>query len=374
MKILAVFGTRPEAVKMARVVPALRSRGLDVRVCLSGQHRDMVTDVIELFGLTADFDANLMEEDQEPGDLAARAMSALSKLFDVESPDLVLVQGDTTTAFTASLAAFYKRIPSAHIEAGLRTSTRWSPFPEEMTRRLIGQVAELHFAPTDRAATALASEGVAQDRILVTGNTVIDALQWLTAQAPSSEVLERVNGIAGEAGRLILVTAHRRENFGPPLRAICEAIADIVRHNPDVNLVYPVHLNPRVQEIAHEVLGDTDRVRLTDPLPYETFVWLMKRAYLIVTDSGGLQEEGPALGKPVLVVREETERPEGVAEGTARVVGIDKTNIVSEVQALLDDSQAYERMARSVMPYGDGRASERIASAIEDFLSPEGNR
>ena len=365
-----MFGTRPEAVKMAPVVHTLRERAnFDVRICLSGQHRDMVDHVMRVFDLTADHDADIMQEDQEPGDVVARAVTALGKIFEAEDPDLVLVQGDTTTAFSAALAAFYAHVPTGHIEAGLRTSDRWTPFPEEMNRRLISHIGALHFAPTDRAAKALAAEGIPDSTIFVTGNTVIDALKWLLARTPAPDVTEAVERLTDTSMRTILVTAHRRENLGAPLRAICDALVEIVERNPDVEIVYPVHLNPNVQQVAREVLGDVDRVTLTDPLPYEVFVRVMERSHLVLTDSGGLQEEGPALAKPVLVMREETERPEGVEAGTAKIVGLDRDTIVAETQRLLDDASAYDEMAKAVLPYGDGRAAHRICDAIEAVLA-----
>ncbi len=387
MKILSVFGTRPEAIKMAPVIRELQKHPdrVEPLVCVTAQHRQMLDQVLGLFAIQPDIDLNLMEEDQSPASLTARAMTALTEVLEQVRPDLVLVQGDTTTAMVAALAAFYQKIPVGHIEAGLRTRNRYSPFPEEINRHLIGVLATYHFAPTRTAAEALLAEGVPEDAIFVTGNTVIDALLWVVQQPPSAEtqtLLKRF-GLADEPGSgaaeqrihspqhpstfaplLILVTAHRRENFGHPFEDICIALREIVRRNPDVQLVYPVHLNPNVREPVHRILNDRERIHLLDPLPYEPFAHLMKHAYLILTDSGGIQEEAPSLGKPVLVMRRETERPEAVEAGTVKLVGTDSERIIAETERLLYDADEYRRMAHAVSPYGDGHAAERIVAAL----------
>ena len=358
-------------------------------VCVTAQHRQMLDQVLSHFCIQPDVDLALMRENQDPASLSARAVTALTKTLRQTRPGLVLVQGDTTTAMVGALAAFYQKIPVGHVEAGLRTQNRYSPFPEEMNRRLIGALATYHFAPTATAAEALRAEGVAPGSTFVTGNTVIDALHWTVARPASSEtqaLFQRLNLSApspsGETGRppgespspeglnetdqsrLILVTAHRRENFGPPLENICTALREVVKRNSDVQLVYPVHMNPNVREPVHRMLGGQQRVHLIGPLPYEPFVHLMNRAYLLLTDSGGLQEEAPALGKPVLVLRRETERPEAVEAGTVKVVGTDADAILTETERLLHNRAEYERMAHAVSPYGDGHAAQRIVGAI----------
>ena len=359
-------------------------------VCVTAQHREMLDQVLGLFAIKPDVDLDLMEDNQSPASLTARAMTAVTEMLRQVCPDLVLVQGDTTTAMVAALAAFYQKIPVGHIEAGLRTRNRYSPFPEEINRHLIGVLATYHFAPTRTAADALRAEGVPEDAIFVTGNTVIDALLWVVQQPPSREtcaLLRRLgieedgewrleNGIPFPpspfpfpSSPLLLVTAHRRENFGRPFENICMALREIVRRNPDVQIIYPVHLNPNVQEPVYRILNDHERIHLLDPLPYEPFAHLMKRAYLILTDSGGIQEEAPALGKPVLVMRRETERPEAVEAGTVKVVGTDSEQIIAETERLLYDADEYRRMAHAVSPYGDGHAAERIVSIILEHLS-----
>ncbi|MGQ9569224.1 MAG: non-hydrolyzing UDP-N-acetylglucosamine 2-epimerase, partial [Anaerolineae bacterium] len=343
MKVLSVFGIRPEAIKMAPVVRELQKYPdrVESLVCVTAQHCQMLDQVLGLFAIQPDIDLNLMEQDQSPASLTARAMTALTEVLEQVRPDLVLVQGDTTTAMVAALAAFYQKIPVGHIEAGLRTRSRYSPFPEEVNRHLIGVLATYHFAPTRTAAEALRAEGVPEENIFVTGNTVIDALLWVVQQPPSAstETLlqrlglaeeQRSKGAGGNAPQhlrspapLLLVTAHRRENFGRPFENICLALREIVRRNPDVQVVYPVHMNPNVREPVYRILNGHQRLHLIEPLPYEPFVHLMKHAYLVLTDSGGIQEEAPALGKPVLVMRRETERSEAVEAGTVKIVGTD---------------------------------------------------
>ena len=365
MKVLSVFGTRPEAIKLAPVLHELKRRSADGRVqtvvCVTAQHRQMLDQVLSLFGITPDYDLDVMEEDQTPSQVAATVLARLEAVLQKDRPDWMLSQGDTTSVAAASLAGFYARIKVGHVEAGLRTYNKWQPFPEEINRRVAGVIADLHFAPTERARQNLLQEGVAPDHILVTGNPVIDALYWVAAQPLASSALH----LECDEAKLILVTAHRRENFGRPLESICLALRDLVEHyNRGVHIVYPVHLNPNVWEPVHRLLGTLPNITLLPPLDYLSLVHLMKRSYLVLTDSGGIQEEAPSLGKPVLVLREVTERPEAVAVGTVRLVGNDRKLIVAEVVKLLDDPAEYERMARAVNPYGDGRASKRIVAAL----------
>lgn len=361
VRVLSIFGTRPEAIKMAPVLRefTLRPDRFVSLVCATAQHRQMLDPLLHLFGITPDEDLDLMVPNQTLAGLTARAISAVDETLQRLCPDVILVQGDTTTAMAASLAGFYRRIPVGHVEAGLRTRDIYSPFPEEANRSIIGRIATLHFAPTETARAALLAERVAPDSVLVTGNTVIDALQ---------ETIARFGGESGAAvshRRLIVVTAHRRENFGAPFERICRAIAEIVRAHPDVEVVYPVHLNPNVQAPVRQHLSGLDRVHLVEPMDYREFALLLNRAYLVLTDSGGLQEEAPALGKPVLVMRDETERPEAVDAGTVRLVGTDVARIVREAGTLLRDPSAYAAMATACSPYGDGHAAPRIADALE---------
>lgn len=359
---------------MAPVVMELNKyRGhMDSIVCVTAQHRRMLDQVLGLFGIEPDIDLDLMEENQTPASLTARAVNAVTEVLAKIQPDLVLVQGDTTTAMVAGLAAFYEQIPVGHVEAGLRTYSQYSPFPEEMNRRLLGVLATYHFAPTEGAAAALRREAVPDESIFITGNPVIDALHWISRRPPSGETvrflksvgLDLEGGVSPNGLRTLLVTAHRRESFGEPLAGICRGLMSLVERNRDVQIVYPVHLNPNVREPVFRFLADAPRIHLVEPLPYETLVHLMLRCCLILTDSGGLQEEGPAMGKPVLVLRQETERREGVEAGTAKVVGTDPSRIIEEVERLLKDSQMYRRMTGTVNPYGDGHAAERIVQII----------
>ncbi len=363
--VLSVFGTRPEAIKMAPVVHALAGRaGLDARVCLTNQHQEMLDQVLDLFGVRADHHLQVMTNGQTPTDVTVRVLERLPNVLAELRPAAVLVQGDTTTSFAAALAAFYARIPVGHVEAGLRTWRKDSPFPEELNRQMTTAIADWHFAPTEWAADNLRREGVPPDRIVVTGNTVTDALQWVAARVPAIPP-----GIPdlGDT-RLVLVTAHRRESFGAAFRELCEALRALVERNPDVSLVYPVHLNPNVQEPVRAILRDVPRVHLVPPVDYGTMVSLLRRAYLVLTDSGGIQEEAPSLGKPVLVMRDTTERPEGIEAGTARLVGTSKQRIVAEAERLLGDPEAYAAMARAHNPYGDGHAAERIADVLAAAL------
>lgn len=365
-RILSVFGTRPEAIKMAPVVARLTaSPEIESIVCVTAQHRQMLDQVLTLFDIQPDFDLDLMRPDQPLPDLTAAILTGLDPVLREVRPDWVLVQGDTTTAMAAALLAYYHRARLAHIEAGLRTLDRWQPFPEEINRRLIGCLADLHFAATEWARGNLLREGVPSESVIVTGNPVIDALLSV-ADRPYDWRSGPVTTLP-EGRRLLLITAHRRENFGPPLERIFAALRRIASdYAQDVILVYPVHLNPNVRQPAHRLLGDLPNVLLIDPLDYLPMVHLMKRAYLVLTDSGGLQEEAPALGKPVLVLREVTERPEAIEAGTARLVGTDPERIVTETRRLLDEPAAYQAMARAVNPFGDGHAAERIVAALID--------
>jgi len=375
IKVLVVLGTRPEAIKLAPVISRLRRERtrFRVRVCVTAQHRRMLDQVLDVFHIAPDIDLDLMREGQDLFDVSAGVITALRPVLLAEKADVVVVQGDTTTAFAVALAAFYLKIPVAHVEAGLRTHDRYFPFPEEGNRRLLSVLADLHFAPTEGARQNLLAAGVAAGRIWVTGNTVIDALfeirRRLRARGARVRWLEHFRCAHGleledEEQRLVLVTGHRRESFGRGLQQICLALDDIARLDRRVLIVYPVHLNPNVRHPAQSILGRTPRVHLLEPLPYEAFVFLMDRAHLILTDSGGIQEEAPALGKPVLVMRRETERPEGVQAGGVRLVGTGRRAIARQVLALLQDEAAYRRMARVALPYGDGRAAARIAAVL----------
>jgi UDP-N-acetylglucosamine 2-epimerase (non-hydrolysing) len=361
-RLLLIFGTRPEAIKMAPVIRELKTRsGVEVITCVTAQHRQMLDQVLDWFDIDPDYDLNLMQPNQTLAGLTARVIEEVSGVIEAARADEVLVQGDTTTAMTAAMAAFYLHIPVGHIEAGLRTGNIHQPFPEEVNRHLISVMATHHFAPTDTARQALLAENTPADRIYVTGNTVIDALQWTVAQPYDLDLGLPLN-CSDE--RLILVTAHRRESFGPDFESICYGLREIVERNRDIRLIYPVHLNPNVQKPVQRILGALDRIHLIDPLPYPAMAHLMALSTLVITDSGGIQEEAPALGKPVLVMRRTTERPEAVEAGTAKLVGVETDAIVSAAQRLLDDTAAYAAMATAVSPYGDGHAAERIADIL----------
>jgi UDP-N-acetylglucosamine 2-epimerase (non-hydrolysing) len=367
LKVMAIIGTRPEAIKMAPVIKALEkeSGNFETVVCATGQHREMLDQVLQLFDIAPAYDLNLMRPNQSLSQLTARILTGLDEIIVQERPDWILVQGDTTTAMTASLVAFYHRVKVAHVEAGLRTYNKRRPFPEEINRRISDLIADLYFAPTSRNQENLLREGVDPKAIVVTGNTVIDAL-LMTAQRVEQEPLALPSEIEGK--RLILVTAHRRENFGEPLIRICQALKSIAkRYQDEIQIVYPVHLNPNVWQPVHEMLGDVPNISLIAPVNYDAIVSLMKRAYLILTDSGGLQEEAPSLNKPLLVLRHVTERPEAASAGAIKLVGPDEEAIVRETIRLLDDPRAYHEMAKVPNPYGDGRASQRIVQAILDF-------
>ena len=357
--VLCVVGTRPEAIKMAPVILALRSEPwARVRVVATAQHRQMLDQVLGLFAITPDVDLDLMRPDQDLADLTARMLVALDATLSAERPDVVLAQGDTTTVLATGIASFYRRVPFGHVEAGLRTGDLGNPFPEEMNRTLASRLARVHFAPTAAARASLVNEGIDDKAIHVTGNTVIDALlQVAERDVPIGVPLD-------PRKRLVLVTAHRRESFGAPLRAAFGALRTLAARNADVQILYPVHPNPNVSGPAREILGGQPGIVLCEPLEYGPFVSAMKRASFVITDSGGVQEEAPALGKPVLVLREETERPEAVAEGVVKLVGTSAERILAEAQRLLDDGDAYRAMARGVSPYGDGHAAERIVGVL----------
>jgi UDP-N-acetylglucosamine 2-epimerase (non-hydrolysing) len=369
LRILSVFGTRPEAVKMAPVVQQLkRTAGVESYVCVTAQHRQMLDQVIDLFGITPEIDLDLMREDQSLSELSAAIFTRLDPVLADLKPDWVLVQGDTTTVAIASLLAYYRRLKVGHVEAGLRTHDKWQPFPEEINRRVAGVTADLHFAPTEWARQNLLREGIQERQIALTGNPVIDALQVVAAQPIPESVnllLDKLR-INMNGNRLILVTAHRRENFGSPIESICEAIK-LLALRGDVEIVYPVHLNPNVQEPVYRLLGSTPHVTLLPPLDYLPLVHVMKKASLVLTDSGGIQEEAPAFGIPVLVLREVTERPEGVEAGILKLVGTDTERITSHATLLLDDPAEFAKMARAANPFGDGHAAERIVQALVDF-------
>lgn len=362
--ILTIFGTRPDAVKMAPLVRTIeKSDDFITKVCVTAQHRQMLDQVLRIFDIKPDYDLDIMKDRQTLGGVTKTALEGLEDVLAKLKPDIVLVHGDTTTAFTASLAAFYAKIPVGHVEAGLRTYDKYFPYPEEMNRKLTGCIADLHFAPTITNYNNLIKEGVNPESIHITGNTVIDALKVLVSENYSFEN-DYLNKIDYTEKRIIAVTAHRRENLGKPLENICLAFKEIVQKYPDVEIVYPVHLNPAVQETVRSILGNLPRIHLLDPIQVRDMHNLMSRSYLVLTDSGGLQEEAPSLGKPVLVLRNETERPEAVKAGTVKVIGTDTQRIVKETELLLNDKAEYQRMAHSVNPYGDGHASERILQAV----------
>ena len=363
IRVLSVFGTRPEAIKMSPLALELaRREHIDPQVCVTAQHREMLDGVLSVFGVAPDYDLDIMRPGQTLADITSRVLSGLGGVFESARPDLVLVHGDTTTTFAAALAAFYAKIPCGHVEAGLRTFDRWSPYPEEMNRRLAGQLCTLHFAPTARNAENLRREGV-EGGVFVTGNTVIDALAYTARGEGFSSPQLRALDFSGR--RVIALTCHRRENYGRPMENIFAAVREIAERHPEVLIVYPVHLSPAVRECAGRLLGGVANIALIEPLDAVDMHRLMARSYLVMTDSGGIQEEAPALGKPVLVLRRETERPEAVEAGTVALAGTETADIVRLAETLLADGAAYARMAHAVNPYGDGHACRRIADAIE---------
>ena len=371
-KILLVFGTRPEAIKMCPLVKEFQQYPNDFEtvVCVTGQHREMLDQVLKIFGVTPDYDLNIMKQGQDLYDVTARVLTGMRDVLDVVKPDVVLVHGDTTTSMAAAMAAFYRQIPVGHVEAGLRTHNLYSPWPEEMNRQVTGRIAEYDFAPTPLSRQNLLDEGVPEERITVTGNTVIDALHWVVENVLAQGYVPKDPSVAAllqDDKRKILITGHRRENFGEGFISMCTAIRDLARKYPEVDFVYPMHLNPNVRKPIRQVFGDhpAENLHFIEPLDYLDFVYLMSRSYIVLTDSGGIQEEAPGLGKPVLVMRDTTERPEALEAGTVKLVGTDYDRIVSEVSSLLDDPAVYDAMSHAVNPYGDGKACPRIVEKLK---------
>ncbi|MEM4949621.1 MAG: UDP-N-acetylglucosamine 2-epimerase (non-hydrolyzing) [Candidatus Jordarchaeales archaeon] len=370
LKVLTVFGTRPEAIKLAPVLQEFkRHPELVSRVCVTAQHREMLDPFLKIFDIHPDYDLDIMQPNQTLFDITIRALDGLKRVLEAEQPDFLLVQGDTTSAFAAALAAFYLKIPIGHVEAGLRTFDKYHPYPEEINRRLISHLADLHFTPTLRAQANLLAEGIPPNKIFVTGNTVVDAILLILERTKDLNLLPPGLSKLSSNRKLILVTAHRRESFGQGLESICLALRRIVEEAPDVEIVYPLHMNPNVRTVVTKVLKGVERVHLLEPMDYVAFVHLMARSYLILTDSGGIQEEAPTLKKPVLVLRETTERPEVLEVGAAKLVGTDPQKIVKETLRLLRDFKEYERMACAGNPFGDGRAAQRIAEILLKILA-----
>ncbi len=382
-KIMLVFGTRPEAIKMAPLVKEFQKHpeSFETVVCVTGQHREMLDQVLEIFGITPDYDLNIMKQGQDLYDVTSRVLTGMRDILKESKPDVVLVHGDTTTSTSAALASFYQQIPVGHVEAGLRTHNIYSPWPEEMNRQLTGRIATYHFAPTPLSRENLLRENVTESSISVTGNTVIDALYMVVDKIKSDDGMAgRLDGELLAAGydtgrlrngrKLVLITGHRRENFGEGFVSMCRAIKTLTEKFPDVDFVYPMHLNPNVRKPIHEVFGEDlsacGNIFFIEPLEYLSFVYLMEKSYIVLTDSGGIQEEAPGLGKPVLVMRDTTERPEALKAGTVKLVGSDYNKIISEVSSLIEDESAYEKMSRAVNPYGDGMASQRIVSTFKE--------
>lgn len=360
IKVMTVFGTRPEAIKMAPLVKELKTRKeIECIVCVTAQHRQMLDQVLEVFDIKPDYDLDIMKQGQTLSDITSRVLYGLENVIKEVKPDIVLVHGDTTTTFAGALAAFYNQVDIGHVEAGLRTWNKYSPYPEEMNRQMVGVMADMHFAPTENSKNSLLKENKDPSKIYVTGNTAIDALATTVKKDYSNEIFEWVGN-----DRLILLTAHRRENLGEPMRGMFKAINRITKEFSDVKVVYPVHLNPKVRSVADEVLGDNDKIKLIDPLEVIDFHNFIAKSYLILTDSGGIQEEAPSLGKPVLVLRDTTERPEGIEAGTLKLAGTDEETIYKLTKELLEDKNEYEKMSHASNPYGDGKASKRIADAI----------
>lgn len=371
-KVMMVFGTRPEAIKMAPLARVLRNwPGIELNICSTGQHREMLKQVLDSFELTVDEDLQVMTQGQTLNGLSEQLLAHLDRAYERVQPDIVLVHGDTTTSFIAALAAFNRRLPIGHVEAGLRTGDLRAPWPEEANRHLTGVIADLHFPPTTKAEANLLREGVAKDNIEVTGNTVIDALLWMRTHQQDINwhpAADSPLAVLDDQRRMVLITGHRRENFGEGFRNICQALATLAQRYPDVQFVYPVHLNPQVQKAVYGLLSDKPNIYLVAPQDYQHFVWLMGRAHFILTDSGGIQEEAPAIGKPLLVLRDVTERPSVLEGGTVLLVGTDTDRIVKHASLLLDDDATFQRMSQVYTPYGDGHASERIAARIEAWL------
>lgn len=366
IKVMSIFGTRPEAIKMAPLVKELeRRKEIESIVCVTAQHREMLDQVLNTFDIKPDYDLNIMKQGQSLADVTTRALVGLEDVIKEVKPDIVLVHGDTTTTFAGALAAFYNQVASGHVEAGLRTYDKYSPYPEEMNRQMVDRLSDLYFAPTEISKDNLLKENIDESKIYITGNTAIDAMSTTVDENYTHPELDWIN--AGE--RMILLTAHRRENLGEPMRHIFRAIKRVVDEFSDVKVIYPIHMNPRVREVANEVFGDADRVKLIEPLEVFDFHNFQNKSYIILTDSGGIQEEAPSLGKPVLVLRDTTERPEGIKAGTLKLVGTDEDVIYEETKKLLLDKKAYEKMSKASNPYGDGHASERIVDAIIEYFN-----
>jgi len=374
-KILIVFGTRPEAIKMAPLVKEFEKNQnfFNTKVCVTAQHREMLGQVLDLFDITPEYDLDIMKPDQDLYDVTSNILLKIKPVLESFKPDVVLVHGDTATTFATSLAAYYQKIKIGHVEAGLRTGDLYSPWPEEGNRRLTGVLTDYHFSPTGTSKKNLLNEGVNNESIFVTGNTVIDALQLVVNRIKNNEILRlKIENTIIQSGfqelnsKFILVTGHRRENFGQGFLNICEALKVLAKNNPDIYILYPVHLNPNVRRTVNELLANVNNIKLVEPFQYEEFIYLMSKSYLILTDSGGIQEEAPSLGKPVLVMRDTTERPEAVEAGTVRLVGSDRDNIIKEVQDLIDDSDEYQKMSKAHNPYGDGNASKNIVKILRN--------
>ncbi len=366
IKVMSIFGTRPEAIKMAPLVKELeRRKEIESIVCVTAQHREMLDQVLNTFDIKPDYDLNIMKQGQSLADVTTRALVGLEEVIKDVKPDIVLVHGDTTTTFAGALAAFYNQVAIGHVEAGLRTYDKYSPFPEEMNRQCVDRMTDMYFAPTEISKNNLLKENIDESKIYITGNTAIDAMSTTVDENYTHPELDWIN--AGE--RMILLTAHRRENLGEPMRHIFRAIKRVVDEFSDVKVIYPIHMNPRVREVANEVFGDADRVKLIEPLEVFDFHNFQNKSYIILTDSGGIQEEAPSLGKPVLVLRDTTERPEGIKAGTLKLVGTDEDVIYEETKKLLLDKKAYEKMSKASNPYGDGHASERIVDAIIEYFN-----
>ena len=362
MKVMTIFGTRPEAIKMAPLVKELKSRKeIECIVCVTAQHRQMLDQVLKTFNIKPDYDLDIMQQGQTLSDITARALKGLESVIKEVKPDIVLVHGDTTTTLAGALAAYYCQVDVGHVEAGLRTWNKYSPYPEEMNRQMVGVIADMHFAPTEKSKKSLLQEGKNEKNIYVTGNTAIDALATTVDEDYKNEILDWVGN-----DRLLLITAHRRENLGEPMRGMFKAIKRILDEYDDVKAIYPVHLNPKVRSVANEVLGNNKKIKLIDPLEVIDFHNFLAKSYLILTDSGGIQEEAPSLGKPVLVLRDTTERPEGIEAGTLKLAGTDEETIYKMTKELLENKEEYLKMSRASNPYGDGKASKRIADAIID--------
>lgn len=372
-KILIVFGTRPEAIKMAPLVKEFQKNQdhFETKVCVTAQHREMLDQVLDLFQITPDYDLNIMKPGQDLYDVTSNILLKIKPVLEGFNPDVVLVHGDTATTFATSLAAYYQKIKIGHVEAGLRTGNLYSPWPEEGNRRLTGVLTDYHFSPTNTSKNNLLNEGISESSIFVTGNTVIDALQLVVNRIKNDETLRlKIENTIFQSGfqelssKFILVTGHRRENFGQGFLNICEALKVLAKNNPDINILYPVHLNPNVRKPVNKLLSSVSNIKLVEPFQYEEFIYLMSESYLILTDSGGIQEEAPSLGKPVLVMRDTTERPEAVEAGTVKLVGSDQDNIIKEVQKLLNDNSEYQKMSKAHNPYGDGNTSEKILKIL----------